>query len=81
MTTVSTSNTTPPTTPALTWPGWTLGALIATGIVVILAETQTVLVFLGVVLLGIGIYGAAKRRATRRYRSVAPSTVDRSRLA
>ncbi len=40
------------------WPRWLLAVLIASGIIVILAETTNLLVLVGILFIGAGIYGA-----------------------
>jgi LPXTG-motif cell wall-anchored protein len=44
------------------WPAWTSAALVAAGVVVIVVDTTNPFVVLGVALLGLGIFGFARRR-------------------
>jgi len=44
---------------AASWPRWTTGALLASGLIIVVAETTSWLFFVGVALAGVGGYGLA----------------------
>jgi uncharacterized membrane protein len=48
--------------PAAAWPRWSSVALVVAGVVVILAETTSLLCFVGIFLVAAGAYGLAFRR-------------------
>ncbi len=54
------------------WPAWTSVTLLGAGLVVVLAETESLLILLGILFLGLGAYGLARRRSSVAA-SVAPS--------
>jgi hypothetical protein len=64
---MNSSNATPRTTTAGTyWPRWTSALLIATGAIIVLAETTSFLVVAGLVLAGAGVYGLLMRSPAAR---------------
>jgi hypothetical protein len=61
--------------PAAGWPRWAAAVLTASGLVIIVAETTSLLFFAGLLLVGLGIYGfVAGARARRLEPAVAPSS-------
>jgi LPXTG-motif cell wall-anchored protein len=60
--TVSASSTATPSS----GPRWAFAVLIATGLLIVLLETTSLLVLLGAVLLGVGVYGILRRRGVPR---------------
>jgi hypothetical protein len=65
MVATASANTRPPeVSPG--WPRWAAAVLTASGLVIIVAETTSLLFFAGLVLVGLGIYGfVAGARAHR----------------
>jgi NADH:ubiquinone oxidoreductase subunit 2 (subunit N) len=51
---------------ALGWPRWASAVLTASGLIVIVAETTSVLFFAGLLLAALGIYGFVARSRARR---------------
>jgi hypothetical protein len=57
------------------WPRWAAAVLTATGLIIIVAETTSLLFFVGLTLVGFGIYGfAAGARVRRLERALAASS-------
>jgi hypothetical protein len=61
--------------PATVWPRWAAAVLTASGLVIIVAETTSLLFFAGLLLVAFGIYGfVAQARARRLERAVDASS-------
>jgi hypothetical protein len=47
------------------WPRWTTAGMMLAGAVIVVAETTSLLLFAGILLIAVGIYGALTRSRRR----------------
>jgi hypothetical protein len=66
------------------WPRWTAAALTITGLIVIFVETTSLLLFAGLLLVGLGIYGfvvGARARPLKRDADASSSGISEQEVS